>query len=195
MPGRDGRCLYLVRHGQTAFSARSVYSGQREIPLTAAGREQALRVGARLAGADADVDAVRSSPLSRARDTAAAIAAATGAPLAIDERLIEVGYGPLEGLDRDAARKRFGAAFAAWRADPFGSPLAGMEPLDAALERARAATAEALERCEAPVLVGHQGILRLVLVALGEIAPTDYFATRLNEAEPVEVESPRVERS
>jgi hypothetical protein len=35
------------------------------------------------------------------------------------------------------------------------------------------------------VIVGHQGILRLVLVALGQIAPGEYFATRIAEAEPM----------
>ena len=66
-----------------------------------------------------------------------------------------------------------------------------MEPLADALERARAATADALAAHEHPVIVGHQGILRIVLVALGEIAPEDYFTTRLHEAEPIVVERPR----
>jgi broad specificity phosphatase PhoE len=65
-----------------------------------------------------------------------------------------------------------------------------MEPLPDALARARAATADALAAHEHPVLVGHQGILRVVLVALGEIAPEDYFHTRLREAHPVVVERP-----
>lgn len=184
------RTVTLVRHGETERSKFGVYSGRLDVPLTDVGREQALRAAQRLA--DADVDAVVTSPLVRARDTAAAIADATGAPLRVDERLIEVDYGPFEGLDREGARARFGAAFSDWRADPFGSPVPGMEPLPDALERARAATAEALELHEHPVLVGHQGILRIVLIALGEIAPGDYFTTRLQEAEPLVVESPVV---
>ena len=180
----------LVRHGQTASSARSAYSGRSDIPLTDTGREQALRVARRLASAG--VDAVVSSPLIRARDTAQAIADAGGAPLILDERLTEVDYGPFEGLDRAGARERIGAAFDDWRADPFGSPVAGMEPLADALQRARAATADALAAHAHPVIVGHQGILRIVLVALGAIAPGDYFATRLNEAEPVVIDAPAI---
>ena len=68
-----------------------------------------------------------------------------------------------------------------------------MEPLDDALRRARAATADALAAHEHPVIVGHQGILRVVLVALGEIAPGDYFQTRLQEAQPIVVEAPAVD--
>lgn len=182
--------LTLVRHGQTTSSARHAYSGRSDIPLTETGREQAHAAARQLA--DAGVDAVLSSPLVRAHDTARAIAAATGAALTVDERLTEVDYGPFEGLDRAGASERIGAAFDAWRADPFGSPVPGMEPLAEAPQRARAATADALAAHEHPVIVGHQGILRVVLVALGQIAPDDYFATRLHEAQPLVVERPQV---
>lgn len=184
--------VHLVRHGQTESSARSAYSGRADVALTDAGREQAQRAAQRLAGAG--IDGVFTSPLSRARDTAQAIAHATGAPLTVDERLTEVDYGAFEGLDRAAASERFGAAFDDWRADPFGAPVPGMEPLGVALERARAATADALATCERPVIVGHQGILRIVLVALGELAPQDYFTLRLHEAEPVTVHAPAIAR-
>jgi probable phosphoglycerate mutase len=182
--------ITLVRHGQTESSARMAYSGQSDIPLTDVGREQAAHAAQQLAGAG--IDAVISSPLIRARDTAQAIADATGAPLTIDERLIEVDYGAFEGLDRAGAREKFGAPFDAWRADPFGAPVPGMVPLADALERARAGTADALQAHEHPVIVGHQGILRIVLVALGEIAPGGYFNTRLHEAEPIVVPAPSI---
>jgi probable phosphoglycerate mutase len=180
----------LVRHGQTASSARSAYSGRADIPLTETGREQAAAAAARLAASG--IDAVICSPLRRARDTAQAIADAAGVPLRVDERITEVDYGLFEGLDRDGAHAKFGAAFAAWRADPFGSPVPGMEPLPDALRRARAATADALAAHAHPVIVGHQGILRVVLVALGELAPDAYFSRRLSEAEPVVVPAPSV---
>jgi broad specificity phosphatase PhoE len=184
------RALYLVRHGQTESSLRLAYSGRSDIALTALGREQARRAGEQLAGAG--IDAVHCSPLSRARDTARAIADATGAPLTVDERLTEVDYGSFEGLDRAGALALLGQAFEDWRADPFGAPVAGMEPLSAALARARDATAAALAAGERPVIVGHQGILRIVLIALGELAPREYFSRRLHEAEPVLVQAPAI---
>ncbi len=189
-PAAADRRLYIVRHGQTERSAGMIYSGQADVPLTAIGRQQAVAAGALLAGSN--VDAIVSSPLSRARDTAAAIAAATGLGVRVDDRLIEVDYGPFEGLDRNEARERFGAAFAAWREDPFGAPVPGMEPLDTALARARLATADVLRDAQRPVIVGHQGILRLVLVALGEIEPSDYFQTRIQEAAPMAIDGPAV---
>ena len=187
---RRARRLYVVRHGETELSAQRSYSGRRDVPLSETGREQARQVGERLRGAG--VDAIYSSPLGRAADTARTIAEATGAPLRIDQRLTEVDFGPLEGLDREGARERFGEAYQAWREDPMGSPMPGTEPLVEALERARKVTTEAVADCRCPVLVGHQGILRLVLVALGQIEPDDYFDTRLQEAEPIEIASPTV---
>jgi broad specificity phosphatase PhoE len=180
----------LVRHGQTERSAQLAYSGRLDIPLTDTGREQAQRAAATLAGTG--IDAVVTSPLVRARDTAQAIAAAAGVPLTVDERLTEIDYGLFEGLDRAGAGAKFGQAFDDWRADPFGSPVPGMETLPEALERARAATADALAAHAHPVIVGHQGILRIVLIALGELAPGDYFTRRLHEAEPVVVEAPAI---
>jgi broad specificity phosphatase PhoE len=181
----------LVRHGQTERSSRGAYSGQLDVPLTSLGREQALRCAEQLAGAGG-VDAVYTSPLVRARQTAQAIAHATGASLTIDDRLIELDYGPFEGLDREGARETFGQAFDDWRADPFGSPVEGMEPLPAALRRASAATADALAASDHPVLVGHQGILRIVLISLGELEPDAYFSQRLQEAEPIIITDPAI---
>ena len=182
--------VYLVRHGQTESSARLAYSGRSDVALTGEGREQARRAAEQLA--DKSIDAVYSSPLSRARDTAQAIADACHAPLIVDERLTEVDYGRFEGVDRAGARELVGQPFEDWRADPFGSPVPGMEPLADALHRARAATADALAAARRPAIVGHQGILRIVLIALGELAPEDYFTLRLHEAEPILVEGPAV---
>jgi len=187
------RALYLVRHGQTESSARMAYSGRSDIALTDEGRAQARRAAQKLAEIGG-VDAVYSSPLSRARDTARAIADATGATLTVDERLTEVDYGRFEGLDRAQASAVVGEAFDDWRADPFGAPVPGMEPLADALARASAATADVLDAASRPVIVGHQGILRIVLIALGELAPEGYFTRRLHEADPILVEHPSIAR-
>lgn len=188
--GRQGKeapkVVYLVRHGETEWSGESIYSGRIDIPLTDNGREQAAQAAAELR--EAGVDRVYSSPLSRAMETAQAIADATGAPLRREHDLCEVDHGPIAGMSRDAAHERYGDAFDAWREDPFGSPLEGMEPLERALERARGAVEKALAEAERPALVAHQGILRLVLIALGEVERADYFDTKLPAGKPRAVE-------
>lgn len=183
----SGRELYLVRHGETAWSARGVYSGRRDIPLTARGTRQAAEAGRRLE--NAGVDLIVASPLRRALDTAGAIAETTGAPVTADARLTEVDYGPLEGLDRAAALERHGEEYANWRERPFHATPPGVEPLGSALARARAAVEDALAG-GTPVIVAHQGILRLVLVALEAIEPREYFDTRIPEATPIRVPVP-----
>ncbi|MFL5370094.1 MAG: histidine phosphatase family protein, partial [Myxococcales bacterium] len=61
--------LYLCRHAQTASSAVDSFNGRRELPLTEHGREQARRLGERLA--TVDFAAVFRSPLGRTAETAA----------------------------------------------------------------------------------------------------------------------------
>jgi phosphohistidine phosphatase len=74
--------LYLVRHAH----AESGHPDELR-PLSSEGRAQARQLGARLAGLEPRPATVLSSPLLRARETAAAIAKAAGAELRVDERL------------------------------------------------------------------------------------------------------------
>ena len=82
--------LYVVRHGETEPNVRGVALGRSDPPLTDRGRYQAERLAATLP----PPDLVVSSPLARARDTAAAF----GRPVELDERWIERDYGVLEGV-------------------------------------------------------------------------------------------------
>jgi probable phosphoglycerate mutase len=84
--------LVLLRHGETAWSASGQHTGLSDIPLTAAGEEQARRAGEALAGFD--FAAVYTSPRARARRTAQIV----GHPDAVvDPNLAEWDYGPVEG--------------------------------------------------------------------------------------------------
>jgi broad specificity phosphatase PhoE len=103
--------IVLARHGQTASNRDGRLQGHVDPPLTEHGREQAARL-ARAVGA---ATIVRTSPLLRARETAAAIAAGIGATVEIDERLIEVAYGEWEGLSLTEVPA---AAWAQLKADP-----------------------------------------------------------------------------
>jgi broad specificity phosphatase PhoE len=175
-----------MRHGQTAASMRGVYSSRPDVQLTETGRDQAHRAADRLR--DADLDAIRASPFDRARETADAVGGATGVPVMLDERLREIAYGPFEGFNRAEAEERLGAIYTDWRRRPFGAEPPGMEPLEEALARARSAVEEAIDGSSRPLLVAHQGILRLVLIALGRIRRDQYFETQIPEAEPIEVD-------
>ncbi len=83
--------LVLVRHGQSEGNAAGLLLGRLESPLTAAGRQQAAALVSELSGADR----VITSPLGRARETAAIVA--PHRPAQVDERWVEVDYGVYDG--------------------------------------------------------------------------------------------------
>ncbi len=82
--------LVVVRHGRTRANAARQLLGRRDVPLDALGQAQA----AALAAAVGPVDRVVTSPLLRARQTAAAF----DAPVAVDDRFIELDYGTYDGM-------------------------------------------------------------------------------------------------
>jgi broad specificity phosphatase PhoE len=109
----DPTRLVLLRHGQTELSVQRRYSGHGDPELTALGHAQAAAAAARLADMP-EIAAVLSSPLRRARQTAAAVADATGAPLITRDRLIETDFGAWEGLTFGEAKERDPELHAAW---------------------------------------------------------------------------------
>ena len=97
--------LYLVRHGETDWNLQRRIQGSTDIPLNNTGRQQASRTGRLLARRH--WDAVITSPLSRAAETAQIIAVELDlpAPESLPE-LVERAYGEAEGLDdRTLARR------------------------------------------------------------------------------------------
>ena len=89
--------IYFIRHGQTELNNTHVLQGRSDLPLNDTGRRQAAALGAWFAGQGIRFSRVFSSPLQRAVETARL--AAGEAAIQIDERLIEMDYGPYEGMD------------------------------------------------------------------------------------------------
>jgi broad specificity phosphatase PhoE len=116
--------LLLLRHGQTELSVERRYSGHGDPELTSLGHAQAAGAAARLARVP-DVAAVLTSPLQRARQTAALVAEATGTPLHIRERLIETDFGAWEGLTFAEARARDPQLHAEWLGSEEVAPPGG----------------------------------------------------------------------
>lgn len=130
--GRPTRIL-LARHGQTALSVDRRYSGQGDPELTELGVAQAERTAARLAALP-HLEAVVSSPLSRALGTAERAAEAAGVPLIVDDDLIETDFGSWEGLTFREASEQNPDVHSRWLGDTTVSPPGG-ESFDAVRER------------------------------------------------------------
>ena len=88
--------LLLVRHGETDWNAEGRLQGQTDRPLSDFGRQQARQLAAEMA--DEELEAIYSSDLSRARETAAIVAERLGLPVELDPDLRETDWGSWEGL-------------------------------------------------------------------------------------------------
>ena len=70
--------LYFTRHGETVWNVENKICGMTDSPLTERGRQQARKLGEAVKASGVHIDEILYSPLSRAADTAMAIAKATG---------------------------------------------------------------------------------------------------------------------
>jgi len=114
--------LFLWRHGNTDYNATGRVQGQTDIPLNALGRDQAAAAAPLLAALRPD--ALVSSDLSRAADTAAALSALTGLPVSFDTRLRERHFGAWQGQLMSDVAVSHPAEHARFRA---GDPSPGCE--------------------------------------------------------------------
>ena len=113
--------LIVVRHGQTDANARGVLLGRADPALDTTGRTQASSVAAALSPLRRDTRII-SSPLRRARETAAIIARDRDGDVEIDERWIELDYGTFEGTPVVDVPEE---TWARWRSDADFAPGGG----------------------------------------------------------------------
>lgn len=103
----------VVRHGQTHWNVAAIIQGQGDSNLTDEGIAQAEAIGERLAVEPSD--AIISSDLGRAHETAKRIAAKNGKPIVLDRRLRERAFGVGEGMSYEEVDRAWPGAFARTR--------------------------------------------------------------------------------
>ena len=123
--GQQATRVLAIRHGETAWNVDARLQGHLDIPLNDTGRWQARRLA--LALADETIDAVYSSDLLRALETAQAVAAAgSGRAIVTDTGLRERGFGEFEGLTFNEIEARWPEQSERWRKrDPAYGPAGG----------------------------------------------------------------------
>ncbi|MFD9512732.1 bifunctional RNase H/acid phosphatase [Streptomyces mirabilis] len=126
----------LLRHGETPLTPQKRFSGSggTDPSLSDVGREQAERVAAALA-ARGTVQAIVASPLTRTRQTAAAVAARLGLDVAIEDGLRETDFGAWEGLTFAEVQERYPEDLKTWLASPKAEPTGGGESFAATARR------------------------------------------------------------
>jgi broad specificity phosphatase PhoE len=177
----------LLRHGETALSAERRFAGRGDLPLTDLGEKQAAAAAARLAGRK--VDAIVSSPLRRARQTADAVAASVGVPVTLEDGLMEVDFGEWEGLTFAEARERWPDELTAWLADPSVAPPGG-EGFDDAAVRVGPALDRVLAAhpAESVVVVSHVTPIKTVICRAMLAPPAAMFRFHLDLASLTEID-------
>jgi probable phosphoglycerate mutase len=108
-----GTDILLIRHGETDWNAAKRLQGHIDIPLNQQGARQARALGQALR--DEALDAVITSDLQRARQTALAVAQQQSLPVQSDPGLRERCYGAFEGMNYSEIGQRYPAAYAAWQ--------------------------------------------------------------------------------
>jgi broad specificity phosphatase PhoE len=163
--------LLFVRHGSTLWTTPpSRYQGRTDLPLTTLGRLEAGQLADRLRAVK--LDAIYSSPLRRARETAVLLADDRRMSLDTDERIIELSYGDWEGKRHSEVEKGDAAALTAWAAGM--APPPGGESRISLMQRVSGFLDDVVGQGTVAV-VTHKEVIRAGAIALGLLHPADYL--------------------
>ncbi|HMF04832.1 MAG TPA: histidine phosphatase family protein [Acidimicrobiia bacterium] len=167
--------IAFVRHGETPPNRAGLLLGRSDAALTDHGEAQAERLAKALAGSG--VERVLTSPLRRARDTAAPIAAACDRAVEVDERLIEIDYGDWEGSPFGDLEP---AVVTRWRGDGSFAPPGG-ESLEVVAERVASFCEEWLDD-RVVVAVSHVSPIKAAVTWTLRVPPELAWRMRLDVA-------------
>ena len=187
MPSQD-RLLVLLRHGQSDWNLKNLFTGWKDPDLSPQGVEEASAAGRRLKARGLVFDLAFTSALGRAQrtlDLALTELGQTGLPIARDQALNERHYGDLCGLNKDDARERWGAEQVhLWRRS-YDVPPPGGESLKDTVARVLPYYCQhilpAVLRGERVLVAAHGNSLRALVMVLdnltSETIPTMELAT------------------
>jgi phosphoserine phosphatase len=158
--------IILVRHGQTPWNKDKIFRGSKDIPLNDQGREEARLAGESLQGET--INAAYTSPLSRSRDTALAIAGHHGLEVEDLSGLSDLCYGDWEGLSLTEVKVKYADLYHQWEAAPHMVRFPGGETLAELRGRALSAVMEVVVRHpKATVLLSaHRAVNKVIIASL-----------------------------
>ncbi len=158
--------VILVRHGETIWNIEGRYQGQKDIPLSTRGVEQARLLAAGLR--DVPLDAAVSSPLRRALDTCLTCIESRGLTVETDSRLMEIKHGAWEGMTAEEIEAAYPGEYRLWHTAPYKVQMPGGENLEDVRCRARAAFDDYARRYDGRTLLvaAHDAVNKAVICDL-----------------------------
>ncbi len=157
--------IILARHGETEWNVGEIYRGRIDISLDEVGLEQAELLGKYLS--DLKLDALYSSPLRRALDTANTIARYQEVDVEVANGLVDFDYGEWQGLPDIEVRRLYPALHIEWQSNPHMVKMPNGESLADVRERAIAVVDDVVSRCKGSVvLVSHRVVNKVLICCL-----------------------------
>jgi broad specificity phosphatase PhoE len=157
--------ILLVRHGRTPWNKDKIFRGSVDIPLDEVGQEEAGLLAEWLQGET--IHAAYTSPLSRSRATAAAIARGRGIQVIDQPGLSDLDYGDWQGMPLSEVKVRYADLYRQWETAPHTVRFPGGETLEELRRRALAAVAEAVQRHPQQVVLlsAHRAVNKVLIAA------------------------------
>ena len=166
--------LIITRHGETDWNVGEVFRGRIDVALNDSGLAQAEALGLHLA--DLDVEAVYSSPLKRAFDTARAVAVYHDLEVSIAPDLVDFNYGSWQGMSHNDVREKYADLYHKWLTAPHTVTMPDGESLDETTERARKAVDDIVAGHEGTVvLVSHRVINKVLICSLLDLDNSHFW--------------------
>ena len=186
------RTLVLVRHGQSEWNLKNLFTGWRDVDLTEQGVAEAKAAGEKLKALGLKFDVAFTSALKRAQRTCQIILDGVGQGdlrTIRDQALNERDYGDLSGLNKDDARKKWGEEQVhIWRRS-YDVPPPGGESLKDTLARTLPYFVQEILPCvlrgERTLVVAHGNSLRALIMVLEKLSPEGILARELGTGIPV----------
>jgi 2,3-bisphosphoglycerate-dependent phosphoglycerate mutase len=186
------RLLVLVRHGQSEWNLKNLFTGWRDVDLTEQGIAEARAAGKKLKARGIEFDVAFTSALKRAQRTLDLVLEEMGQtkiPVHKDQALNERDYGDLNGMNKDEARKKWGEEQVhIWRRS-YDTPPPGGESLKDTVARAlpyfNQEILPAVLRGQRTLVAAHGNSLRALIMVLERHTPKSIIARELATGVPI----------
>jgi 2,3-bisphosphoglycerate-dependent phosphoglycerate mutase len=185
------RLLVLVRHGQSEWNLKNLFTGWKDVDLTEQGIAEARAAGRKLKAQGLKFDCAYTSALKRAQRTLDLMLEEMGqkVPITRDQALNERDYGDLVGLNKDDARKKWGdEQVLIWRRS-YDVPPPGGESLKDTVARALPYFVQEILprvlRGERTLVSAHGNSLRALIMVLERLTPDQILKRELGTGVPI----------